>query len=827
MSDKFDNGKGLTGNYQQGSENWGDSMNKNLEILNREDAIVLIDILGETPLPVDPKERDTYAFGHEGKIARYIDGGWVATDAVKGFVYLNQKDGFIYRWNDTGVLGFWEHSTPDGEIPEVHFLSVQHQSGDAQTPNYNNDGAMGINSMALGKGVKIGAERSIGIGSFVDVPAKVGDDGPVIQNVVVIGLDVADTSVSGNNLVFIGSSPVALAESSISFGRGVTAGVPAMENFGNTGLITIGNNVVNGAPGGILIGSNSSTAAPQSIGLGNGIELTSSSSIGIGNAVTTSGSEMIAIGEEASVGQGQGSIGIGVAILVQGSNTTAVGGESYVNGSNVVSMGSRQRLEASLSVVIGDNLKFGGEMIVNCAIVDPAQAGDDVGRSKTLSKVVRFGVGNGTVTVEGITGGHHAQTAIGQDNKLAGAFVSAFGGANQIAGFHSTALGYENESTVFYTAFIGSQNSSNPTRSDVPVSRHFAHGAENKLGGTFTWIGGVRNTMNAETTHGTTYVKVLGSENNLSGQSHYLSVLGDNNVVIGSTDPEVTSNGGVIIGHSNAITLAKNGQTIIGNRVMSGANAVDAIVIGNDTTNVIHEKVVYLGHDVKVAFNKPSKDATLDQQYAFSYLFSNPAYKVTEDGARAFFTGNNVLALSDNTLITNVAAGSDDDHAVNVKQLKKLASILNSDMSLFVKANKYACYLPQTEAVVQDTVVWKATVAGSAVETLTTVAEKQAFITTHFDVIETLVAGTQLLALKGTLPIKLEYVQTVNSLVMEVVNSKAVLNGGYSELHGEAFTDATPIHSPHTGWSLNPSLHQTTNAVFFVVPKSSNVGWGN
>lgn len=808
MSEKLNGGLGLQGNFEIGEDNWGDLMNQNLRDINV-NAIILLQDIVESPTAVSPI--GGYWGLVDGRLAKLnSDGQFSFIPVENNYRYLNIKDGKFYHSLDGGWVAVKGVAS--------NFLSV---NGTNASTNYNSDGATGEKSIAIGADVLVAADGSLGIGKGITIPETVGE--LAINNVIIVGNDITPTAVSGINVISLGSGQKALATGSISVGNNIISDTAATEDGEVLGAITIGNDVENVSESCIVIGGGTKAMAPKSLGLGNKQSLMAPNTIAIGEGVQTSGEEMLIIGNNGTIDAGSSSVGVGNDIIVKGSYIVALGHASNVDANNTIAIGSRQKINGHGSIVIGDSLNFSGGIVTDSVILDSKQHDNDIGPEATLSKVVRFGIGNHSVDLNNTS---HAQVALGIENILAGTFCAAVGINNKTDTHRSIAIGFDNVSIRPFSALVGHDNVSNPLVGMNGV-KHFAHGSGNRLDGSYTWIGGVENIMNDTNTSLTERIGILGFENNISNRTMSFKLIGDNNTIVGSPNSieDTASTDGVVIGNYNEINVAERGQIVIGNRVISANTASGAIVIGDSIEDVIHEDVVYLGNKASVKFDKPTLDGTLDKQFANSYLLHGKAYKLTALGGREYYTGNNILALAKSTIIANVGAGSDDDHAVNVKQLKQLAKIMNSDMSLYSKANKYACYASTIDAAKQDTVVWNVTTSDGVKSVLTTVAEKQAFITANFNVVETLTGGIQLLTLKGDTPIKFEYTQTIDSKIMEVVDSTLVINGGYSDVHGVSHTEATAIHSPYTGWRLNPALHQTTNAVFFVKPSTD--GWGN
>ena len=321
-------------------------------------------------------------------------------------------------------------------------------------------------------------------------------------------------------------------------------------------------------------------------------------------------------------------------------------------------------------------------------------------------------------------------------------------------------------------------------------------------------------------------VNVDGSRNNIAGDYFDLSVVGSYNEIKAPQD--AMGQDIVIAGHNNNVTGAFR-QTVIGSNNTIDETATETTVVGFNI-NAKYSNVTYLGNGATIDFSTASKDYRFySAGVNFSYLTNDVTYSVNPTLAnRNWYTGKEMLALKPNTVIVNVADGANDNHAATVRQLKKLDEIQNNDYVLFGRANEYAVY-----NVLQDSpdvlVKWEVSKDNGNntldVTTLDTKAEKEAWITANFTVIQEILDSqsevmAKLLKYNGDIPLQIKNTGTSldGNTELDTLPATHVLNGGYDALNGVSTVDfLSPINKP-ANWEINNSLHPINSKTFFLTP---------
>ena len=238
---------------------------------------------------------------------------------------------------------------------KIHYYSVKTDDAGMTKNNYNNDGAKGEDSIALGIQAKATETRSVALGNNTSAQS-VGS--------IVLGAGYKDSSGITDTV----------AEPNSSYSMAIGAGAQAA----GTGSIAIGtraftkkkvNNVLDpdGSKESIALGYFASTSNQKGIAMGSHALTTGESSTAIGTKAEAQGNNTIAMGTEATTDSGSsGSGAIGYQAKVTNSaNTFIIGKETsahYASHSNVFGSGSvmngtipRQIKEAT---IVGNDSKI-------------------------------------------------------------------------------------------------------------------------------------------------------------------------------------------------------------------------------------------------------------------------------------------------------------------------------------------------------------------------------------------------------------------------------------------------------------------------------------
>ncbi|NUF79493.1 hypothetical protein GY065_11360, partial [Snodgrassella sp. ESL0323] len=350
------------------------------------------------------------------------------------------------------------------------------------------------------------------------------------------------------------------------------------------------------------------------------------------------GNYSTAFGANATATAG-GAMAFGVASLASGTASIAFGMSSQATGVSSVALGSMASSNGTGSVAVG---------LSSAANKDGAVA---LGAGATAS-------GNSSV-------------AVGNSTQAAGDQSISIGTGNQVRGRKSGAIG-------------GAQN--NPTFQDGGISA--APGNPTIITGNNTYSLGNENGTIAVDDSG-----VFGNKNTISGTTEGINnirIVGNNNTVssakdlVFGNDNTVTATRGLILGNDNTVNADRG--LIIGNNTSTGANATDAIAIGN-SVSVSNASGIAIGTnattivDTGVALGSGSvanieKGKTGFDPTGTNSAANNPTWTSTA-GAVAIGSADNGITRQ----LTGLAAGTNDTDAVNVAQMKNLASVTTTGLS--------------------------------------------------------------------------------------------------------------------------------------------------
>ena len=287
----------------------------------------------------------------------------------------NVAPGLISDKSTDAINGSQLHAI--AEALRIHYFSVNSQNGG----NYNNDGAKGIDAIAIGKEARANGLSSVALG----LNAATGD----VDNATGIKDSVGAVAVGnntraiGNNTVAIGQGAKAYRDNAIAIGN-ATIDHAAKENnmvFGSGATITRGSNS-------IVMGTNSKSEATNGSSIAIGENATISSAVTgnayvIGtNASIDSTNGGIAFGNSAKITNSNGGEGTSVAIgegaVATGTRAISLGYKAGNGGSQVdsIAIGSSATTSGENNIAIGKNAKASGSQGNQIVVGSDANAGD-------------------------------------------------------------------------------------------------------------------------------------------------------------------------------------------------------------------------------------------------------------------------------------------------------------------------------------------------------------------------------------------------------------------------------------------------------------------
>ncbi|ORF17070.1 hypothetical protein BGI03_08820 [Snodgrassella alvi] len=350
------------------------------------------------------------------------------------------------------------------------------------------------------------------------------------------------------------------------------------------------------------------------------------------------GNYSTAFGANATATAG-GAMAFGVASLASGTASIAFGMSSQATGVSSVALGSMASSNGTGSVAVG--------------------------LSSTANKDGAVALGAGA------TASGNSSVAVGNAAQAAGDQSISIGTGNQVSGRKSGAIGGAQSNPNFKDGEI-STAPINPT--NITGNNTYSLGNEN---GTIavddSGVFGNKNTISG-TDEGVNNIRIVGNNNTVSSAKDL--VFGNNNTV--------TATRGLILGSDNTVSAARG--TIIGNNTNLDPNATDAIAIGN-SVNVSNASGIAIGTnattivDTGVALGSGSvanieKGKTGFDPTGTNSAANNPTWTSTAGAVAIGNTGSGITRQ-----LTGLAAGTNDTDAVNVAQMKNLASVTTTGLS--------------------------------------------------------------------------------------------------------------------------------------------------
>ncbi|MDU3777937.1 MAG: ESPR-type extended signal peptide-containing protein [Veillonella sp.] len=499
---------------------------------------------------------------------------------------------------------------------------------------------------AIGSGARGYAEDSQAIGREAETSAGA-------YRAIAIG---TLSKSSGNYATSLGSSAEASAERAIAVGYKATAKAQSAISVGNlanadhTDSIAVGNGSAATGDQAIATGSNATATKIGSIAMGKNVAASGDYSTAIGNKAKASGANSIAFGSSidntttGTVASGDNSIAIGMKSTASGDGAVAHGVGSESTGTHSVAVGRLSKAKGAESLALGDE----AEATVNKSVA--------VGYKATASTADGVAIGSTSV----------ASTAAGVQG-----FNPADSRTNEYGGLTSAA-----QTSTLAAVSIG--NGSAQTRQITGL----AAGKEDTDAVNVAQLRSVNLKYAADTgnsdfllTDGTLTVK---GDNDLISTSVVATGADKGAVQITAKVGGTINNtdGKAVKPTTNGIATTDNVADAINNsywKATAGGNTDGTPSVGNVKPGT---QVTYsAGDNLKV---KQTIAANGNQEYKYSLnpvLTGITSIANTTTGPKMTFGGNSInitggsLDMGTNK-ITNLAPGTADNDAVNVKQLK-------------------------------------------------------------------------------------------------------------------------------------------------------------
>ncbi len=523
----------------------------------------------------------------------------------------------------------------------THYVSVNDNG--TQGSNYNNDGAKGRNSIAIGVNTAATALDTTAVGSGAQaVGAGSVALGSASQTAgrgeVAIGRNASTKGADGvnsNQSVAIGDQTSAIGDQSVAVGANVISRGNSSVAIGGDDIDKIANDAAlsktyTDITGGVLkagqyfsteAGHGATAVGAQAVSTG-----AFSSAYGMTSKSTGDASSAFGVMSNAS---GKGATAFGAVAQATGDGASAMGINSLASGLNSTAIGSGNQP--------GKGAQATGENAA--AIGSTAQA--------TAKDTAAIGAGSIANQENAIAVGKNAQSLV-----VAGV---ALGAGSKVDSANSAAIGQNSVATAqkgasYLTNVAASATNGTVSVGDVGKERRIQNVADGALDTDAVNVAQLKSLKGITDQQGTTTAQGLG------GGSSYDPTTGT------VSAPTYTVNGTPVNNVGAAISELDKGWNLQTNGANAGAvKAGDTVDIGtaDGETNLAVAKD---GNSIKYSLNK---DLTLNSVTAGNTVINNDGLSIANGPS---ITTNGIDGGS--KVIKNVAAGVDGTDAANVDQLK-------------------------------------------------------------------------------------------------------------------------------------------------------------
>ena len=579
------------------------------------------------------------------------------------------------------------------------------------------------NNVAVGVGVnnKVSGQGATSIGSSNTVT---GDNSSVLgrQNTV-DGASVAgavavgyQNKASGDRAIAIGEGNDSKVEDTITMGHSNTASVGGGIAIGQDNVANSGGNAGNTM---IAIGRENEATALDTVAIGRKTKATANTSVALGARSEATGAGSVAIGGNGdgykTTSNGLGAVALGMQAKADGTAATAVGGVSEATANGAAAFGQGAKATAVQATALGykseasvkDGVALGS---TSKATVDkgvkgfnPAEDRDNkygglAGTAQT-STLAAVSVGDGATATRQITGlaaGTNDTDAVNVAQlrsvnlKYAGdtgkGDVLLDNGTLKIKGDDPTFISTSaDKNGVTVKAKIGADITTNadgkavaPTTNGIATTDNVTQAINNS-----GWK--VTSANNGGTTNGTTSEKVSPGDTVTfsAGKNIVLDQAGKQFTYSLNKNVDLTKDGSLTIGdtkvNNDGLTIT-GGPSVTKTGIDAGNKNITNVKAGVNDTDAVNVKQL---KDAKTKLvdgknTKVTGEGTQDDPYKVNVegdLKGITSISNADNGPKMTIGGNSINITGGplnmgGSKITNVAPGTDDTDAVNVKQLK-------------------------------------------------------------------------------------------------------------------------------------------------------------
>ena len=484
------------------------------------------------------------------------------------------------------------------------------------------------------------------------------------------------------------SAQVSTVEAAIQEGSTSNNAVLALVNgatASGTGAVAIGDKASASTTNALAVGTSTSSTGDGSVAVGSGSKATGASAVAVGAGAYAKEHGAVALGNNVNVETNK-AVGVGFAVTVRQAGATNIGYYSTVAANQALSVGARNDVDsaAQYGSAVGYFAKVTGKNGVAIGSSNDNRGNSDSGRTlASADSAVAIGTSAHAEAAHSIGMGTYARASaenaisLGTSSAASGVQSIAIGGAMKGAeapnasGTQSIAIGAKTSANSDSSIAVGST----ATASGVAATAIGAEVLAKQHGST-----AIGNQVKVEGNKSVGLgFQVSSKQDGTTAIGYITNVLGNQSVGIGSNMTVGENAGGAVaIGYMSSVT----GQSGIGiGSNGTSASADSTIALGN-TSKASGTSAIAIGKNSNaalahsVALGEGSTTAEADGNATNGYL-TNDAVNNTGNGVVSVGNGGSILRR-----ITSVASGTNDNDAINVKQLKALRNASISTVSV-------------------------------------------------------------------------------------------------------------------------------------------------
>ena len=493
------------------------------------------------------------------------------------------------------------------------------------------------NAVAIGFGTNTYSPNSLALGTN----ATTGTDSLLSANAIAIGANArseknsalslgSSAQATNNDAIALGSSSAASGELSMALGKEAKAQASQATAVGSN------SNAEKDMASALGAGANAANTA--STALGSTSEATAEFSTSIGSGAHAESKGSTAVGSDSIASTSQYASAFGMGAKATGETSTALGAWSSSSGNWSFAGGDQSKAYGESSIAIGKGAKSGGD-------TDEAES--------YSPNTVAIGTGAKALNMNSIALGNASNAngdsslALGSGSKVTGKWSLAIGDSAVASGTqHAVALGSSAKATSMSSTAIGVKAEASGKRSVALGGRSLASSIASIA------IGGAETEGDV-----TQFTQATGLNSIAMGNAAYST---DNaSIAIGSQS-----------GASKALSIALG--------TLAKSEGKSSVSVGNQAETK-KDDAIAIGNGAKA--NNFSGSVAIGQGAIADRGSGSSAYSVLTSSQTGNSSSGAAVSVGSSTVkrqIINVAGGSDDYDAVNVKQLKELQSILPS-----------------------------------------------------------------------------------------------------------------------------------------------------